>query len=51
MRRRLLPDDGRRSDERVAAMLKRHVQGRDGSAAIQTRTDETLRKRLATNAR
>jgi hypothetical protein len=51
MRRRLLPDDGRRSDERVTAMLERHVRDRDGSAAIQTRTDETLRKRLAATAR
>jgi hypothetical protein len=47
MRRKLLPDEGRRNDERVAAMLERHVRDRHGSAAIQTRTDTTLRKRLA----
>ena len=46
--RKLLPEDGRRPDERVAAMLERYVRGRHGSAAIQTRTDATLRKRLAT---
>ena len=47
MRRKLLPDDGRRHDERVAAMLEWHVHGKHSSAAIQTRFDATLRKRPA----
>ena len=46
MRRKLVPDAGRRHDERVATMLERHVRGTHGSAAIQTRTDTTLSKRL-----
>jgi hypothetical protein len=46
--RKFSSDDGRRRDERVVAMLERYVRGRHGSAAIQTRTDATLRKRLAT---
>ena len=46
MRRKLVPDAGRRPDERVATMLERHVRGTHGSAAIQTRTDTTLTKRL-----
>jgi hypothetical protein len=46
--RKLVPDDGRRRDERVVAMLERYVRGKHGSAAIQTRIDASLRKRLAT---
>ena len=46
MRRKLLLDDGRRQDERVVAMLERHVRGRHDAAAIRTQTDATLRKRL-----
>jgi hypothetical protein len=46
--RKLVPDDGRRGDKRVVAMLERYVRDRQGSAAIQTRTDATLRRRLAT---
>jgi hypothetical protein len=45
--RKRVPENGRRCDERVVAMLERYVRGRHGSAAIQTRTDATLRKRLA----
>jgi hypothetical protein len=48
MRRKLVPDAGRRQDERIAAMLERHVRGTHSAAAIQTRTDATLSKRLAT---
>jgi hypothetical protein len=48
MRRKVVPDAGRRQDERVAAMLERHVREAHGSAAIVTRIDATLRKRLAT---
>jgi hypothetical protein len=47
MKRKLLPDDGRRRDERVVAMLERHVSARHGSAAIRTQTEAPLRKRLA----
>ncbi|HJV29570.1 MAG TPA: hypothetical protein VJ645_03555 [Gaiellaceae bacterium] len=47
MRRKLLPDEARRQDERVTTMLKRHVRDKHGAAAIQTRMDTTLRKRLA----
>jgi hypothetical protein len=46
MRRKVLFDDGRRQDERVTAMLERHVRGRHGAAAIRTHADATLRKRL-----
>jgi hypothetical protein len=46
--RKLVSDEGRRPDERVVAMLQRYVRDRRGSAAIQTRSDASLRKRLAT---
>jgi hypothetical protein len=51
VRRRLLLDDGRRRDERVVAMLERHVRGRHDSAPIRTGIDETLRKRLLATVR
>jgi len=44
--RKLVSDDGRRRDERVVAMLERYVRDRQGSVAIQTRIDSTLRERL-----
>ena len=51
MRRKLRNEDGRRGDERIAAMLDRHVRGRQGSALIKTGTDAALRTRLATQSR
>ena len=44
--RKLVSDDGRQRDERVVAMLERFVRDRQGSVAIQTRIDSTLRERL-----
>jgi hypothetical protein len=46
MKRKAQFDDARRQDERVTAMLERHVRGRHGAAAIRTHSDATLRKRL-----
>jgi hypothetical protein len=51
MRRKLRNDDGKRCDERIAAMLDRHVRGTQGSAQIKTGTDAALRSRLATESR
>ena len=51
MRRKLRNEDGKRCDERIAAMLDRHVRGRQGSAQIKTGTDAALRTRLATESR
>ena len=44
--RKHVSDDGGRRDERVVAMLERYVRDRQGSAAILTRIDSTLRERL-----
>ena len=44
--RKLVSDNGRRRDERVVAMLERYVRDRQGSVAIHTRIDSTLRERL-----
>ena len=46
MRRKVVPDAGRRPDERVTTMLERHVRDRHDAAAIRTRADAPLQKRL-----
>jgi hypothetical protein len=52
MKRRLRRTTERRLDDNsVATMLERHVRGRQGSAAIKTGTDATLRERLLAAAR
>jgi hypothetical protein len=51
MKRRLRRTTERRPDDTVTTMLDRHVRGRQGSAAIKTGTDATLRERLLAAAR
>ncbi len=47
MKRMLRNERERQPDETVATMLERYVRGREGSAAIKTGTNATLRTRLA----
>ncbi len=48
--KRLGYDTAPQRDERVAAMLDRHVQSKGGSAPIFLKTDGSLQKRLDSKA-